>query len=161
MKRIWNVVPVFQIVQKIPKNCNPYFYLSIGLEWWLKELWFKRYSKMHPVLCTNTHHDVTDLVNQGVVNILRLYKLNILRTEHNFSTKWKMYYPVPQMTDFEKLSFCRGGNLNIFEYHKWGTIPLEYYEKDNYLYLFLCLLDLVLDKVCLSIYFRIAGSIIA
>ena len=61
------------------------------------------------------------------------------------------------MTDSEKLSFCRGGNLNIFEYDKWGTIPLEYYEK----YLFLCHLGLVLDKVCLSIYFRIAVSIIA
>ena len=72
-----------------------------------------------------------------------------------------MYYPVPQMTDSEKLSFCRGGNLNSFEYDKWGTIPLEYYEKDNCLYLFLCHLGLVLDKVCLSIYFRIAVSIIA
>ena len=61
------------------------------------------------------------------------------------------------MTDSEKLSFCRGGNLNIFEYDKWGTIPLEYYEK----YLFLCHLGLVLDKVCLSIYFLIAVSIIA
>ena len=27
----------------------------------------KIYSKMHPVSCTNTHHDVTDLVNHGVV----------------------------------------------------------------------------------------------
>ena len=61
------------------------------------------------------------------------------------------------MTDSEKLSFCRGVNLNIFEYDKWGTIPLEYYEK----YLFLCHLGLVLDKVCLSIYFLIAVSIIA
>ena len=25
------------------------------------------YSKIHPVLCTNTHHDVTDLVNHGMV----------------------------------------------------------------------------------------------
>ena len=24
-------------------------------------------SKMHPVSCTNTHHDVTDLVNHGMV----------------------------------------------------------------------------------------------
>ena len=28
----------------------------------------KIYSKMHPVSCTNTHHDVTDLVNHGLVN---------------------------------------------------------------------------------------------
>ena len=41
---------------------------------------------MHPVSCTNTHHDVTDLVNHGMVkNTI----LNILRTEHNFSTKLK------------------------------------------------------------------------
>ena len=27
----------------------------------------KIYSKMYPILCTNTHHDVTDLVNHGMV----------------------------------------------------------------------------------------------
>ena len=27
----------------------------------------KIYSKIHPVSCTNTHHDVTDLVNDGMV----------------------------------------------------------------------------------------------
>ena len=32
------------------------------------ELWFKTYiQKMHPVSCTNTHHDVTDLVNHEMV----------------------------------------------------------------------------------------------
>ena len=25
------------------------------------------YLQMHPVTCTNTHHDVTDLVNHGMV----------------------------------------------------------------------------------------------
>ena len=41
---------------------------------------------MHPVSCTNTHHDVTDLVNHGMVkNTI----LNILRTEHNFPKKLK------------------------------------------------------------------------
>ena len=30
---------------------------------------------------TNTHHDITDLVKHEMVN------LNILRTDHNFSTK--------------------------------------------------------------------------
>ena len=35
----------------------------------------------------STHHDVTDLVNHG----MEKYKnLNILRTEHNFSTKKKI-----------------------------------------------------------------------
>ena len=27
----------------------------------------KIYSKMHPVTYTNTHHDITDLVNHGMV----------------------------------------------------------------------------------------------
>ena len=27
----------------------------------------KDYSEMHPVSCTKIHHDVTDLVNQGMV----------------------------------------------------------------------------------------------
>ena len=29
----------------------------------------KIYSKTHPVSCTNTHHDVTDLVSHGMVKI--------------------------------------------------------------------------------------------
>ena len=28
----------------------------------------KIYSKMHPVSCTNTHHEDTDLVNHGLVD---------------------------------------------------------------------------------------------
>ena len=43
------------------------------------------YSKMHPVSCTNTHRDVTDSVNHGMVTNTK--NLNILRTEHNFPTK--------------------------------------------------------------------------
>ena len=35
------------------------------MTWWV--LVQKIYSKMHSVLCTNTHHDVTDLVNHGMV----------------------------------------------------------------------------------------------
>ena len=40
---------------------------------------------MPPDACTNTHHNVTDLVNHGTVK----YKKNftILRMEYNFSTK--------------------------------------------------------------------------
>ena len=67
MKRTWNLAPVLQIVQKIPENYCPCLYLSIGQVWWLNELWLKRYLKMYPVSCTNTHHDVTDLVNHGMV----------------------------------------------------------------------------------------------
>ena len=56
---------------------------------------------MHPVTCTNIHHDISDLVNRDMVK----------NTDHNFSTKYKNSEPVPQMAHFEKLSFCSGGNL--------------------------------------------------
>ena len=66
-------------------------------------------SKLHPVSCNNTHHDVTDLVNHGMVKNKKNW--NILRTEHNFLTKQKKSYLVPQMAHFEKLLFSSGGNL--------------------------------------------------
>ena len=58
---------------------------------------------MLPVSCTNTHHDVTDLLNHGIVKNIK--NLNIFGTEHNYSKKKKNSFPVPQMTHFEKLSF--------------------------------------------------------
>ena len=67
LKKIWNLSPVLQIVQKIPKNYLRCFYLSIGQIWWYNELWSKRCIQKCTVLCTNTHHDVTDLVNHGIV----------------------------------------------------------------------------------------------
>ena len=41
---------------------------------------------MHPVLCTNTHHDVTDLANHNLntyhdITDLANHNLNILRME--------------------------------------------------------------------------------
>ena len=63
LKRAWNLAPVYQIFQKIPENYCPCLYLSITRVWWPNEFWLKRYiQKMHLVLCTNTPHDVTDLV---------------------------------------------------------------------------------------------------
>ena len=44
----------------------------------------KDIQKMHPVLFTNTNHDVTDFVNYRMVKNTKIY---ILRTGHNFSTK--------------------------------------------------------------------------
>ena len=41
---------------------------------------------MHPVSCTNTNHDVTDLINHGW---LKIQKLEYLETEHKFSMKQK------------------------------------------------------------------------
>ena len=35
----------------------------------------KIYSKMHPVSCTNTHHDVIDLVHYGMVKNAKARKL--------------------------------------------------------------------------------------
>ena len=50
---------------------------------------------MHPVLCTNTHHDVTDLVNHGIVKNTKIWiswKQNItfLRNKKflNLCLKW-------------------------------------------------------------------------
>ena len=42
---------------------------------------------MHPVSCNNTHHDVTDVINHGMVKNTK--DLNVLRTEQNFSMKQK------------------------------------------------------------------------
>ena len=39
----------------------------------------KIYSKMHPVSCTNTHHDVTDFVNHGMVKNTKIW----ISWEHN------------------------------------------------------------------------------
>ena len=39
--------------------------------------------KMHPVSCTNTHHDVTDFVNHGMVKNTKTW----ISWEHNLSTK--------------------------------------------------------------------------
>ena len=50
------------------------FYLWIGQVWWLNKLWFKSYIKqMHPVLRTNTYHDVTDLVNDWMLRNTKIW----------------------------------------------------------------------------------------
>ena len=63
LKRTWKPALVVHIVQKIPKDYCLCLYLSVGQAWWLNKLLFKKCT----VLCTNTHHDVTDLVNCGMV----------------------------------------------------------------------------------------------
>ena len=40
---------------------------------------------MYPISCTNIYHDITDLVNQGMVENKK--NLNILRKENKFSAK--------------------------------------------------------------------------
>ena len=67
LKRTWNLAPILQIAQKIPKNYCPCLYLSIIQVCWLNELWFKRCIQKCALSHTNTHHDVTDLVNRVMV----------------------------------------------------------------------------------------------
>ena len=43
---------------------------------------------MHPVSCRNTHHNIKDLVNHGMVKNTKTW--NISRTEHGFSMKQKI-----------------------------------------------------------------------
>ena len=69
----WKLAPVPQIVQKITKNYCSCSYLSTDQFWWLHKLWFKRYSKMHLVSCTNTYRDVTDLVNHEMVKKKKIW----------------------------------------------------------------------------------------
>ena len=64
LKRTWNLAPALQIVQKSSENYCPCLHLSIGQVWWLNEFL---------VLCTNTHHDVTELVNYGMVKNTRTW----------------------------------------------------------------------------------------
>ena len=67
MKRDWNLAPALQIIKKISVA---YIYqltkfgglMSCGSE---------DIFKMDPVSFTNAHHDVTDLVNHGIVKHVR------------------------------------------------------------------------------------------
>ena len=61
---------------------------------------------MHPVLCTNTYHDIADLLKSW--DGWKYKNLNILRAEHKSSMKQKDSL---QMPHFQKLSFCSGGDL--------------------------------------------------
>ena len=66
LNRTWNLAPVLQIIQKILENCYPCIYqltkfgdfMSCGS---------KDIFRNAPCLMTNTHHDITDLVNHGIV----------------------------------------------------------------------------------------------
>ena len=67
LKRAWNlplVLKLFKWPVKIIAHAYIYQLAEFGD---LMSCGSKIYSKMHPVLCTNTHHDVTDLVNHVMV----------------------------------------------------------------------------------------------
>ena len=62
-----------------------YLLISTEQDWWLHDLWFKRYIQK----CTLTHVlilTVTSLI-WYIIGWLKYKNLNILRTEHTFSTK--------------------------------------------------------------------------
>ena len=60
LKRVWDLAPVLQIVQKIPENYCPCLYLSIDQVWLLNELWFKRYIQK----CTLRHVIILIMTSQ-------------------------------------------------------------------------------------------------
>ena len=59
---------------------------------------------MHPVSCTNTHNDVKDLVNHGMVKNTKTW----ISTEDNFSTE---FLTCVSDDTFWEFVFCSGGNL--------------------------------------------------
>ena len=51
LKKTWNLAPVLQNVHKILENYCPCSHISVDQNWWLKELYFKRYLQK----CTLSH----------------------------------------------------------------------------------------------------------
>ena len=69
------------------------------------------YSKRHLASCTNSHHDVTDLVNHGMVKTTKTsisWKRNITFLQNKKIT-------CGSDTHFKKLSFSSGGNVWVKE----------------------------------------------
>ena len=58
------------------------------------------FKKIYPVSCTNTYHDVTDLVNHGIVKKTK----TVISCERNITFLRNKKF-------FQKLLFCRGRNL--------------------------------------------------
>ena len=72
---------------------------------------------MHLVSCTNdTHHDVIDLVNHGMV---KNTKTNISRTEHNFSMKQKNSEAAPQMANIRSYCFVAEVTFKCLRRNAW------------------------------------------
>ena len=100
----------------------------------------KIYSKMYLVSCTNTHRDVTDSINHGMVkntktwiswerNILFLWNKKIL----NLCLRWhilRIYCFVAELTFNEELK----NYINKFCYHSLCSIeiPWQFFEKNPF-----------------------------
>ena len=83
----------------------------------------KIYWKMHPVSCTNTHHDVTDLVKHQVVkntktwisrerNVIFLSNKKIINLCLRWHI-WRNYYFVAEVT-FKRTSCKKVSNWTVF-----------------------------------------------
>ena len=120
MKRTWNLAPVLQIVQKILENYCPCLYLSTDQVWWLKWAVVQNiYSQMHPVSCTNNHHEVTDLVNHGMIKNTKTWLSSEGKINLNLCLRWhilRSYHFVVEVTfksyywekpTFSKLRFSK------------------------------------------------------
>ena len=66
LKRAWNLAPVLQI-QKIPENIAHAFIYQLTQYGRLMSCGSKDIFKNAPCLCSNTHRDITDLVNYAMV----------------------------------------------------------------------------------------------
>ena len=71
------------------------------VSWWVVVQ--KIYSKIHPVSCSNNHHDVTDLVNHGMVKNTK----TCISTERNitFLQNKKILKPCLRWQIFRSYSF--------------------------------------------------------
>ena len=66
------------------RNFRKILSLLISINWWVNQLWFKRYIQKYTVSCTNTHHYVTDLVNHGMVKNTKAW----ISWERNITFLW-------------------------------------------------------------------------
>ena len=114
-----------------PRNGLKYFrkilslFTSINCHvWWVNELWLKEIdSKLHPVACTNTHHDVKDLVNHKMVkntktwisrerNITFLWNKKIINLCHRLHILRSYHFAA-------EVTFKQNMSLPIFVFHKF------------------------------------------
>ena len=124
----------------IPPNCSkdswkvlPCLYLSIGQSWWFNELGFKRYIQK----CTLSHvqktnHDVTDLVNHGMIKKIETWiswEQNITFLQNKkilgLGLRWhilRSYCFVAEVTFKGRLS------LDVFFYEKECFFPVICHE---------------------------------
>ena len=82
----------------------------------------KIYLKMYPVLCTNTYHDVTDLVNHGMVKNTKTWiswrqKIIFLRNKKilNLCLRWHILRSYRFLVE---VTFIRSGSSNLCQHHQ-------------------------------------------